>query len=627
MKIGLGTKVLVGFAVALAPVLGLLLWAFDLEVQWLERSRLADQVATAEAVAIAVDRQLDTAVGVGWAVAHDARVSTFDPAQIDPYLNALVEVFPAVTALAVFDAEGNSRGLGSTSPAETRPSVADDTYFRQVMATSLPAVSNVLELPVPRVPGVVAAVPIRDAEGHTVGVVTVSMAASALARQYQEVAVRAGQSILLTDRDGRLAFHTARPDLTREEADALRDLPPLVSALAGVPSSAGTFFSPLLGDDRLGAFVRTARYNWAVGITMPREIALAPAYARMRAEVVAFAIIVMLTLGLAAAIARVLVRPVRQLEEAARALGHGDLSRRVSISTGDEIEQLGASFNEMAARLEERKEALASSEARFRSLNAELEERVRERTEALEGANRELEAFSYSVSHDLRAPLRAVDGFVGAVLMDHAETLPPDAVTYLERARAGAKRMGGLIDGLLALSRAARAPLTRMRVDVAALAREAADEVLPTARKPVELTIGALPHCEADPVLIRQVLSNLLGNAIKFSRETEQPKIEVGFVPGTPTVYFVRDNGVGFDMERAGKLFQPFQRLEPAARFEGSGIGLAIVQRVIARHGGRVWAEARPGEGATFYFTLAPYVSAPAAVAEPAARGREGEPA
>jgi signal transduction histidine kinase len=616
VNLRLRVKVFLAFGLVLLPLLGLFLAEFRLEVGRLERSVLDDELVTAEATAVAVDRQFDSGMGLAWAVSLDPRVRSFDPAVLDRYLEELAALDPVVTSVAVFDASGANRGYGrvTAGAASSRFSVGDRDYFRQVMATNAPAVSNLVALRSAHVPGVVVGVPIRDAAGGPVGVVSVAMDASELAREFEAARVRPGQATLLADREGRLAFHTARRSLSSSDADRMRQFGPVVSALAGVPDTIRSYVSPLLGDERLGAFVRTSRYRWVVGVTTPRSVALAPAYSHLRAELVGFGLIMGLTVVLSAFLARLLVQPVLALEDAARAIGRGDLGRRVRIETGDEIERLGTSFNEMADRLQERNEDLLRSQASVSALNLGLEKRVHERTEALESTNRELESFSYSVSHDLRAPLRAVDGFVGIVLEDFRATLPPDAIGYLERARAGARRMSGLIAGLLAFSRAARAPLTRVRIDLGAMAREVCEELRPSGREGVEIHVGELPPCTGDPVLLRQVLSNLIGNALKYSRDSVPARVEVGFEAGSPPTYFVRDSGAGFDMAHADKLFQPFQRLQEAAQFEGSGVGLAIVQRIVTRHGGRVWAESEPGHGATFRFTLGESSAAETAV-------------
>ena len=251
--------------------------------------------------------------------------------------------------------------------------------------------------------------------------------------------------------------------------------------------------------------------------------------------------------------------------------------------------------------------ALARAEDEQRRLTAEFEERVRERTVALQAAIGELEAFSYSVSHDLRAPLRSIAGFSQALIEDAGPSLSADARDDIARIVAASRRMDHLINDLLTLSMVTRAEMTRESVDVSDLANRIVAEladVSPT--RPVATTVASGMVAHGDPRLVRVALENLLTNAWKFTSRRERACIEVGQTDGDGAgpVFFVRDNGVGFDPAFADKLFGPFQRLHDAAEFPGTGIGLATVRRIVLRHGGRVWAESRPGEGACFYFTL-----------------------
>jgi PAS domain S-box-containing protein len=246
------------------------------------------------------------------------------------------------------------------------------------------------------------------------------------------------------------------------------------------------------------------------------------------------------------------------------------------------------------------------AERALRQMNRELERRVRSRTAELEASNQELESFSYSVSHDLRAPLRALDGFSHLLEDEFGQVLNEEGRAHLKRIRAASQRMGVLIDDLLDLARVSRQELIRVPVDLSALAAEIAVGLREQApQRAVRFAIAPQLTADADPVLIKLALDNLLRNAWKFTAERAQARIEFGraFSHGAEAFY-VRDNGAGFDMAYAGKLFRPFQRLHDVKRFDGTGIGLATVQRVILRHGGRVWAEGAAEQGATFYFML-----------------------
>lgn len=237
--------------------------------------------------------------------------------------------------------------------------------------------------------------------------------------------------------------------------------------------------------------------------------------------------------------------------------------------------------------------------------NQELERRVDERTRDLGQAYRELEAFSYSASHDLRAPLRGINGFARALEEDLAEVLTPETSDLLRRIRSGSERMGAIIDDLLRLSRISTVDLSRDRVDMRGLVDRIIEEMSEDSRSRVRWILGDLPACLGDVALLSHVWTNLVSNAVKYSAREKLPVVEIGFRETEGLgAYFVRDNGAGFDAAQATRLFEPFRRFHGADEFPGTGIGLAIVHRVVVRHGGKVWAESRPGEGATFRFSV-----------------------
>jgi len=283
--------------------------------------------------------------------------------------------------------------------------------------------------------------------------------------------------------------------------------------------------------------------------------------------------------------------------------GHGTIDTAVEAMKAGALDYILKPFK-LSAILPVLSRALAVR--RLRNENEELQRRVRARTEQLEAANKELEAFSYSVSHDLRAPLRSIRAFTEILVQEHGGQLTPEAREITDRITVNAARMGKLIEDLLAFSRFTRQSLNRQPVDMEAVVSDVLDEIKKTHEgREVAVSIGALPACQGDPALLRQVWMNLLSNAFKFTRHKEEPRVEVGSTEGPEeVVYFVRDNGAGFDMQYAQRLFGVFQRLHSADEFEGTGIGLSIVQRIIKRHGGRVWAEAEEGRGATFFFSI-----------------------
>jgi signal transduction histidine kinase len=334
-----------------------------------------------------------------------------------------------------------------------------------------------------------------------------------------------------------------------------------------------------------------AQTPWAVAIEFPLDVILQPSR-RFLLRSAAIAAMLLLVVGAVAWVtSRRITTPLVQVTEAAEAVAESKPDVRIETNREDEIGRLAESFNTMAEKVEQSR--------------TDLELRVELRTAELRAANRELEAFSYSVSHDLRAPLRAIVGFVQILEEDHAATLDPTARRHLDRVKLNARKMGQLIDDLLAFSQIGRTTMLRQTIDMQAMATAIGRDAIAASGRTVEFTVEALPPAYGEAALLNQVFVNLISNAVKFTAKSEHAAIVVGAEDsGGETVYFVRDNGVGFDERYASKLFGVFQRLHRPDEFEGTGVGLAIVHRIISRHGGRVWADGKLNAGATFYFTI-----------------------
>ncbi|HEX3933101.1 MAG TPA: ATP-binding protein [Puia sp.] len=334
--------------------------------------------------------------------------------------------------------------------------------------------------------------------------------------------------------------------------------------------------------------------RWMVAVELSETLILEAA-GRFLYWIIGIGALLILTGSLIAwLISRNFTGPLDRLMRAAGDIEAGDYSALSGIDTHrrDELGKLALSFNSMAARVHHVQE--------------ELEHKVESRTQELEAANKELEAFSYSVSHDLRAPLRAVSGYTMMLKEDYDASFDDEARRITENILANVKMMGRLIDDLLAFSRLGKREVRRQPVDIRGLAEAAVADL--SAVSPTEkfrIDVAPMPACKGDSDLLKQVWMNLIGNAIKYSSKRDDPHIAIGSMEDTAgPIYFVRDNGAGFEMKYVDKLFKVFQRLHSHEEFEGTGIGLALVKRIVDKHKGQIWAESSPGNGAVFYFRL-----------------------
>lgn len=329
--------------------------------------------------------------------------------------------------------------------------------------------------------------------------------------------------------------------------------------------------------------------RWTVAVELSQALILEAA-SRFLYWLIGIGVFLILTGSLIAwLISRNFTRPLDRLMHAAAAIEAGDYSSPVDANRRDELGRLAKSFNSMAIKVHHTQD--------------ELEHKVQSRTQELEAVNKELEAFSYSVSHDLRAPLRAVSGYAMMLQEDYEDSFDDEAKRITNNILINVKMMGQLIDDLLSFSRLGKREVRKQSVNMKELAETCVAELSPDGRYQIE--IAEMPPCRGDSDLLKQVWMNLIGNAVKYSSKQADPCISIGSIEdATGPIYFVRDNGAGFDDKYANKLFKVFQRLHSHAEFEGTGIGLALVKRILDKHQGQAWAESSIGMGATFYFRL-----------------------
>ena len=454
------------------------------------------------------------------------------------------------------------------------------------------------------------AAPVRDRQGNFQGVLGAHLN-WAWAREVQKSLLQAAEKrnaveVLILSRDGIVLL--GPPELESQKLNLVS----ISAAGAGENSYVVETWSN--GRSYLTGFAQSRGYRkypglgWLILVRQPSNLAFAPAQ-QLQHEI----FIITMTLGILLAtlgwlIADAIAQPLLAIASAANRIRRGHPASIIPVVKGqDEIAILSHSLNQLVNALTQKEQELQATNQQIRELNQNLEKRVAERTVQLEVANKELEAFSYSVSHDLRSPLRSIDGFSLILVDKYSDQLNDRGKHYLQRVRAATQRMGELIDDLLKLSSVTRTQIQRSCVNLTAMVEEIVAGLQQTyPERSVRLALAPEVSALVDPRLIRVVMENLLHNAWKYTSYKEYARIEFGTLlqPDGTTAYFIRDNGAGFDMAYVDKLFGVFQRLHSEQEFSGTGIGLATVQRIIHRHGGRVWAEGAVGQGATFYFTL-----------------------
>jgi signal transduction histidine kinase len=596
MRLSLKTKLLGAFLIVLAPVLVLLLVASRESLRSEQQHALEAQLLTAQAVAVQIDAAFDAAVHLGRAVAEDRVVLTMDPVQLDPLLKRILGDQPRYDAINVFDANGINRGWGQlTEPASPRLNIADRLFFQRVMSTGQPAISEVIELRRPLVLGFVVSVPIPGEDGRPVGVINVVGRADILAKAYAGATLREGQTILLTDHSARLAFVTGRPNLTAAQSHMLKGFAPLAAALEGTPTMVSDYVSPLGEDRRMGAFVPTQHAGWVVGVTIPREVALGPATESFRNQLAGWLATVVFSVVFALFVVRYLGNPLMRLKAHARAVGAGELGGRVDIRTGDEFQQLGAVFNEMVIRLDQR-------EGELKRAQVEL---VRSEKLAAVG---ELAAV---VAHEVRNPLGVI--FNAGAALRRLPEMTPESRALLDILQEEAERLNLIIGDLLDFARPLQpAPEPG---DIVQVIREALASALSVDNrvKSEESYEEGIPPVWMDRRMMRQALINVVANAAQSMPKGGTLRVVASSeLRGLRPVVRIElhDEGMGIAPEVRDHIFEPFF----TTKATGTGLGLAVVKRIVDEHHGEIAITSSEKKGTTFTIWL-PVNAAVAAVA------------
>lgn len=569
--------------VALIPVLVIQAGIYVIWFRTRTHEARMNNLEMARGVATAFRTYVDDITREEAAIAAAIRTKTMSPLEMNNLLALLADEYPEVRAFNVANDEG--KVMASSDPGSVGIGIGDRSYFQALKTGQEYYVSELLLSRAGGEPAVFIARALRNGNQELQLAVVAEIYPTFFEAMAKRVH-RAQGTVSLFDQTGRLVF--SDPPAQSEDRDWTRWDPVLVRAIREKGDASGVIQSPLLDAPVLTARVYLPDIAWVAGAGDAVRDIRAPLLHALFWNVSILVLTVALSLLAALMISRRIVAALHRLQEHTNVVGSGRLDHRVQLGGFHELDQLARTFNVMAERLEEQRSA--EQEARRR----------------LEHANRELESFAYSVSHDLRTPLRSIDGFSAALLEDYYDKIDDTGRDYLTRVRKASQTMGHLIDDILRLSRASRTEMAITDVDLSRLAVETMDTLrkeAPDRRAEISVADGLVVR--GDERLLRVVIENLLGNAWKFTRNREIARIEFGVMhQGGERVFFVRDNGAGFDMAYAGKLFGPFQRLHTVNEFPGTGIGLATVQRIIFRHGGRVWAQSAVDEGATFFFTL-----------------------
>lgn len=591
------------------PCAGVLLYSIASDTKHEEREVRATTLSLAQLVASQTQNFLDDAERVESTLAAGKEFRALDPKKRPAVLDHFLVLHPQYANLVVCDGNGRVIHSAASIPEDLSVEKIHAQWVEAVVRHGRFTVAKPIVGQITRRWVSVVGYPIQNEAGEIAGVLGMSFDLSRFRLPASVLSLPPHSAITIVDQNGTIIARSIDSEKwLGKSVRGAQIVDYVLSHLEGNVTSRG-----LDDQERIYGFTTLPKVGWRIYAGIPTEFAFSASRASViRASLVATAVLGLVFL-LVLFVGGLITRPVLALSDGATQAAEGKLENAVPVSGPREIARVAEEFNRMVT-------VRGEKELEIKKLNRELEERVQERTaelekanaalrtrsQDLEAANQELESFCYSVSHDLRAPVRSIGGFAKVLIEGYGDQLDKAANEYLERVQRAVDRMTELIDDLLDLSRISQSKLACTQVDLTALAISVTNDLRASAPdRPVTVDVQTGLMASGDAGLLRVLIENLLGNSWKFTRAQDFARIEFGRerAQGT-TAFFVRDNGVGFDMKYAKKLFGPFERLHSPKEYEGHGIGLATVQRIVHRHGGQAWGEGWPGKGAVFYFTL-----------------------